>query len=259
VIEAALAGGIAVLAYVVAVWVLSLLMKNASIMDIFWGPGFLLAAIVYATVAPDGFAGRQALVIALLAIWSVRLAGYILVRNAGLGEDYRYQRWRREAPEAFWWRSLFQVFLLQGGLCWVISAPLLLAVASDSPDEFTILDFVGIAAWTAGFLFEAIGDFQLARFKSDPASKGRVMDRGLWRFTRHPNYFGEATLWWGYFLIALATPWGWVTAFSPALMTFLLVRVSGAALLERGLRKRREGYEDYIRKTSAFVPWFPKP
>jgi steroid 5-alpha reductase family enzyme len=258
VIETALLGGLALFIYVFAAWLLSLVLGNASIMDIFWGPGFFVAAVVYVLASPDGFGGRQGLVLALVALWSLRLGAYILVRNAGHGEDYRYRKWRAESPETFWWRSLFQVFLLQGALCWVISAPLLLAAHSDSPDRFTIPDLLGAGLWVIGFLFEAIGDFQLARFKGDPNSTGKVMDCGLWKYTRHPNYFGEATLWWGYFLIAAATPWGWATAFSPALMTFLLVRVSGAALLESGLRRRREGYEDYMRRTSPFIPWFPQ-
>ncbi len=257
-LEAGLLGGLAILVYVCSIWLLSLAVRNASIIDIFWGPGFLLASIVYLLASPDGYAGRQVLVVALVAVWSLRLGAHIFVRNAGQGEDFRYQKWRESAPETFWWRSLFQVFLLQGLLCWTISMPLLVAIYSDEPSNLTPWDYLGLATWMVGFGFEAIGDYQLMAFKSDPDSRGRVMDRGLWRYTRHPNYFGEATLWWGYFLIAVSVPWGWLTGFSPTLMTFLLVRVSGAALLERGLKKRRPEYEDYIRRTSGFIPWAPK-
>jgi steroid 5-alpha reductase family enzyme len=253
--EAALLGSGVALAYVTAVWLLSLVLRNASIIDIFWGPGFLLAAVVYTLASPDGYGVRQALVVALVAAWALRLGGYILLRNAGHGEDSRYRSMRENAGEAFWWRSLLTVFLLQGTLLWIISAPLLAAVHSDDPDSLGVTDYAGAAVWAIGFGFEAISDWQLALFKRDPANKGKVMDRGLWRYTRHPNYFGEAVLWWGYFIIAAGTDWGWVSVFSPALMTFLLLRVSGVAMLERGMTKRRPGYEDYIRRTSAFVPW----
>ena len=256
--EAGLLGLVVVAAYVTAVWPLSLILRSASIIDIFWGPGFLLAAAVYAFASPDGFSGRQALVTVLVAAWASRLGGYILLRNAGHGEDFRYQKMRESAGEAFWWRSLLTVFLLQGALLWIISAPLLAAVRSEEPGSLAVTDYAGAAVWAIGFGFEAIGDWQLTRFKREPANKGKVMDHGLWRYTRHPNYFGESVLWWGYFIIAAGTDWGWATVFSPALMTFLLLRVSGVAMLERGMTKRRPGYEEYIRRTSAFVPWRPR-
>jgi steroid 5-alpha reductase family enzyme len=258
VLDAALLGGLVVLAYVAGIWVLSLAVRNASIMDVFWGPGFLLAALAYLLASPDGDSGRQALVVALVAIWALRLGAHIFVRSRGQGEDPRYRKWREENPETFWYRSLYRVFLLQGALLWVISAPLLFAITSDEPDSTTLLDLLGFAVWLTGFVFEAVGDYQLVVFKSDPESRGKVMDQGLWKYTRHPNYFGEATLWWGYFIIALSVPWGWVTIFSPAIMTYLLVNVSGAALLERGLKKSRPGYDDYVRRTSAFIPMLPK-
>jgi steroid 5-alpha reductase family enzyme len=256
--EAALLGFGTAAAYVTAVWLLSLILRNASIIDIFWGPGFLLVGGVYTLASPDGYTGRQVMVMALVAAWALRLGGYILLRNAGHGEDFRYQKMRENAGEAFWWRSLLSVFLLQGALLWIISAPLLAAVHSDDPGSLGVTDYAGAAVWAFGFGFEAIGDWQLAQFKRDPTHKGKVMDHGLWRYTRHPNYFGEAVLWLGYFIIAAGTDWGWVTVFSPALMTFLLLRVSGVAMLERAMTKRRPGYEEYIRRTSAFVPWRPR-
>ena len=245
-------------AYVTAVWLVSLALKNASIIDIFWGPGFAVLTIVYAVLSDDGYSQRQLLVLALVSVWSLRLAGHILTRNAGHGEDYRYVKMRERAGDAFWWRSLVTVFFLQGVLLWIISAPLLVAVHSNDPDHRAITDYIGAAIWTIGFFFEAVGDFQLVRFKANPENKGKVMDRGLWRFTRHPNYFGDATLWWGYFIIAAGTPWGVTTVFAPAIMTFMLLRVSGVAMLERTIGRRRPGYDEYIRKTSAFIPMPPK-
>lgn len=244
--------------YVTLVWLLSLALKNASIIDIFWGPGFAVLAIAYAILSDDGYSGRQTLVIALVCVWSLRLGAHILTRNAGHGEDYRYVKMREHAGDAFWWRSLVTVFFLQGALLWIISAPLLVAVHSDEPDGFAITDYIGAAVWAIGFFFEAVGDFQLVRFKSNPENKGKVMDRGLWRYTRHPNYFGDALLWWGYFIIAAGTPWGFATVFGPVIMTFMLLRVSGVAMLERTIGRRRPGYDEYIRRTSAFIPMPPK-
>jgi steroid 5-alpha reductase family enzyme len=245
-------------AYVTSIWLLSVVMRNASIIDIFWGPGFVLLTIVYALLSDDGFTDRQWLIVALVSIWGLRLGAHIFTRNTGHGEDYRYQKMRENAGDAFWWRSLFTVFFLQGILLWIIAWPLLVAVHSGEPDTLIVTDYIGAAIWLIGFSFEAIGDWQLVRFKSDPGNKGKVMDRGLWRFTRHPNYFGDATLWWGYFIIAAGTGWGLLTVFSPALMTFLLLRVSGVAMLERTIKKRRPEYEDYERRTSAFFPLPPK-
>ncbi len=246
----------AVLAYVTAIWLLSLRLRNASIIDSFWGLGFVLLATLY-HVTLDGYPGRSVLITTLVLIWGLRLSLYIGVRSAGKGEDYRYRRWREQAGDAFWWISYFRIFLLQGAALWVISMPLLVAIINNDPDHFTVLDVLGTLVWAIGFIFEAVGDWQLMRFKADPTNEGKVMDRGLWRYTRHPNYFGDATLWWGYFLIALTTPEGWITIFSPIFMTFLLVRVSGAALLERNLKKTKPGYEEYVKGTSAFFPWFP--
>jgi steroid 5-alpha reductase family enzyme len=240
-----------------ALWLLSLALKNASIVDVFWGLGFVLLAAVY-FVAADGFAGRKLLVLALVAVWGLRLSGYIGWRNRGKGEDYRYARWREQAGERFWWTSLLQVFLLQGLLMWVISMPVLAAQSADEPDSLTVVDFLGTAIWAVGFFFEAVGDWQLARFKSDPANAGKVMRSGVWAYTRHPNYFGDATQWWGLYVIAAGASDGYWTLFSPVLMTVLLLRVSGVALLERAQVRTKPQYADYIESTSAFVPWFPR-
>lgn len=245
------------LAMMLALWLLSLALKNASIVDIFWGAGF--AVIALATFAlSDGYWPRKVLIISLAAIWGFRLASYIGWRNAGKGEDFRYQAMRKRHRDRFALVSLFTVFALQGLLMWVISLPLQFAQLSREPARLTWLDFLGALLWAIGLSFEAIGDWQLARFKADPANKGKVMDRGLWAYTRHPNYFGDALLWWGFFLVALATPRGWWTVISPLLMTTLLIKVSGVALLEKTLVKTRPEYRDYVRRTSAFFPLPPK-
>ena len=236
-------------------WQLSLRLRDASIVDIAWGPFFLLQAAVYATLRPDGFDGRQLLVLGLVAVWAVRLATHIAARHAGKGEDDRYARWRRQHGEAWPLRSLFQVFWLQGLLAWIIGAPLL--VAMSAPDGWTPFDAIGAGIWLIGFLFEAVGDYQLTAFIRDPANRGRTMRSGLWRYTRHPNYFGDATQWWGLWLIAAGLG-GWWAVLGPIAMTVLLVRVSGAGLLEQTITDRRPDYADYLRTTSAFIPLPPK-
>jgi steroid 5-alpha reductase family enzyme len=250
-------GGLAILGLMVTLWVVSLLLKNASIVDIFWGPGFVLANWIYFVLADDGFAGRKALISVLVTLWGLRLGLYILYRNWGKPEDFRYQKWRDENGAAWWWRSFFKVFLLQGLLMWIISVPLLAAQVRSTPARLTFLDGLAVLVWVVGFFFEAIGDLQMARFKADPSNKGKVLDRGVWRTTRHPNYFGDAAQWWGFFLIAAAGGGAW-TVYSPILMTLLLLRVSGVALLEKTLKETKPQYAEYVASTSAFVPWFPR-
>jgi steroid 5-alpha reductase family enzyme len=255
--SAFLGAGLLTLACVTALWLLSLSLANASIIDIYWGLGFVLANGAYHLLLPGGDPLRKSLLTALVTIWGLRLALHILRRNWGKPEDYRYQAWREANGAIWWWKSYLQVFLLQGALLWMISTPLLAAHAAIQPVGLTWLDAAGAAVWLVGFIFEAGGDWQLARFRADPANRGKVMQSGLWRYTRHPNYFGDALQWWGFFLIALGVPGGWLTVFSPLLMTFLLTRVSGAALLEQNLRQK-PGFAEYTRRTSAFIPWFPK-
>ncbi|MGB4862263.1 MAG: DUF1295 domain-containing protein, partial [Tepidiformaceae bacterium] len=186
------------------------------------------------------------------------LTGYLFWRNAGKEEDYRYRAMRRRWGPRFPIISLVTVFGFQGVLMWLVSMPVQVAQLSGMPESLGVIDYGGAAVWVVGFLFEAIGDFQLARFKADPANHGHVMDRGLWKYTRHPNYFGNALLWWGLFLIALSRPENAVVIFAPIIMTVLLTRVSGVPLLEASLRRRREGYADYIARTSSFIPMPPK-
>jgi len=258
-------GVLIILGLMTALWIVSLILRNSSIVDIFWGTGFVIVNWVYFAFTPDGFAARKWLIVTVVTIWGLRLSLYILGRNWGKGEDFRYRKWREEAGGAWWWRSFFKVFLLQGLLLWIISAPLLAAQVSATParlvlskvEGLTVLDFVAIAVWAIGFFFEAVGDWQMARFKANPANKGQVMRTGVWRYSRHPNYFGEATMWWAYYLVAAAGGGLW-TIFSPFLMTLLLLRVSGVALLEKSLKETKPKYKDYVETTSAFVPWFPR-
>jgi steroid 5-alpha reductase family enzyme len=255
-LEAYSLAGLAILALMLALWAASLALRDASIVDIFWGAGFIVCTWMYFALTPQGFAERKWLTCALVTVWGLRLSVYILQRNRGRGEDYRYRAWREQAGERWWWVSLFKVFLLQGALLWVISIPLLRAQASPAPDRLVWLDAVGLVVWCLGFIFEAVSDWQLQRFKADPAKRGKVLQQGLWRYTRHPNYFGDASVWWGYYLLAAAAG-SWWTIYSPMLMTILLLRVSGVAMLDRSLAQSRPGYREYMQTTSAFIPWRP--
>lgn len=241
-----------ILSLMFVLWIISLGLKNSSIVDIFWGTGFVISSWVYFVFTPDGFITRKLLLCTLTTIWGLRLSIYILWRNWRKGEDFRYRVWRKEAGNQWWWRSFFKVFFLQGILMWIISAPLLAAQLKATPDKFTIVDFLAILVWVIGFFFEAVGDWQLARFKANPANKGKVMFSGVWRYTRHPNYFGDATQWWAYYLLALVAGGFW-TIFSPVIMTIFLLRVSGVALLEKTLKENRPGYKEYIEMTSSFI------
>jgi steroid 5-alpha reductase family enzyme len=251
-----LLSGTAILLLMTLLWLLSLTLKNASIVDIFWGVGFILIVWLVFALAPQGYLPRRQLVALLVTVWGVRLTLHIGSRNWGKPEDFRYARWREENGPRWWWVSYFKVFLLQGLIMWVLSTPLIAAQTSGFPVILTPLDILGMCIWGAGLLFEAVADAQLAHFKKNPINRGRILTSGLWKFSRHPNYFGEAVLWWGYYLLALAAGAGW-TIFAPILMTFLLVKVSGVAILENTL-KSKPGYTEYIQNTNAFVPWFPK-
>ena len=237
-------------------WAVCTVRRNVGLVDIFWSVFFLLAAGSYAIAAtPTG--PRATLVLALVAAWAVRLAAYLAARNWNAPEDHRYQAIRARNQPNFEWKSLYLVFGLQGLLAWIISAPLAAAVGSPAP--LGPLDWAGALLAAFGIVFESVADAQLARFRRDPANAGRALDTGLWRYTRHPNYFGEALDQWGLWLTALDAPHGLPTALGPALMTWLLLRVSGVAMLERRLVETRPAYADYVRRTSAFLPWPPKP
>jgi steroid 5-alpha reductase family enzyme len=242
---------------VTIIWLVSRRLGDVSIVDVAWGG--LGAAIAFVSfIAAEGAAPRHVLITGMAMAWGFRLSNHIGRRKWGKPEDFRYAAMRARDPDGFPTRSLFTVFLLQAVLMWAISAPVQLVHAGIIPGELRLLDFLGLAVWTVGFAFETVGDRQLRLFLADPANGGKVMDRGLWRYTRHPNYFGDSLIWWGIFLVAASTPWGWVTVFSPLLMTFFLLKVSGVPLLEEALAERREGYREYMERTSSFVPWPPK-
>lgn len=240
----------AILLFAFGGWLASLVKNDVSIVDSLWSLFFLLAACIYAGVAP-ATGPRATLMLVLTGIWALRLSIHLTWRNWGETEDRRYQAIRARNQPGFAWKSLYLVFAFQAVLAWVIAAPLAAAIGGSVP--LTVLDWIGVGVWLFGFGFETIADWQLARFKADPANHGRVMDRGLWRYTRHPNYFGEACLWWGFYLIALAAG-GWWTLFAPLLMSVLLLKVSGVALLERDIVERRPAYRDYMACTNAFLP-----
>lgn len=238
-------------------WGASVVRRDASLVDRMWSLMIAGPTLVY--VAQAGATGPRALAVQVLVLaWGVRLAAYITWRNWGHGEDRRYQAIRARNQPHFALKSLLFVFALQMVLAWIVSAPTLAAVAGRG--GFGALDVAGIAVALAGFLFETIGDAQMAAFKRQPANRGRVMDRGLWRYTRHPNYFGEACFWWGLWLLALAAGGlaaAW-TVLSPLLMTVLLLKVSGVAMLEKDIGERRPAYRDYIARTNAFIPGPPR-
>ncbi|MFI5316117.1 MAG: DUF1295 domain-containing protein [Myxococcota bacterium] len=247
------ANALLVAALMLATWLLSVWLRNASIVDVVWGPGFAALALATAALA-HGAPARRSLIAALAAIWGLRLGAYLFWRNHGKPEDFRYQAMRRRWGTRFPLVSLATVFLLQGVLMFAISLPLQIAQLAAEPAQLGSTDALGALLWLVGMGFESGGDWQLARFRADPANAGRVLDSGLWRYTRHPNYFGDALVWWGFFAIAAATPGGVYTVVSPVVMTVLLRRVSGVSLLERSLARRKPGYAEYMARTPPFVP-----
>jgi steroid 5-alpha reductase family enzyme len=236
-------------------WLLSLYLRNVAIVDSLWSLMFMLAGYSYALEA-SATAPRSVLVLSLLSLWALRLSLYITWRNWGHGEDRRYQTIRARNEPHFAFKSLYLVFLLQALLAWIISLPLYGAIQNAAP--LGPLDYAGIALWLLGFVFEAGGDWQLARFKAQKGSQGKVMERGFWRLTRHPNYFGDFCIWWGLYLLAVSAG-AWWSLPGPLLMSVLLMRVSGVTLLEKDIGERRPQYADYIRRTNAFFPGPPKP
>lgn len=252
----AAAGGV-IAALMLLTWLISVLVNDASIVDIVWGFGLVVAT--WTTYIVGDPTARGLLTAVLVSIWGLRLTIYLAWRNLGKPEDHRYQAMRRKHPDSFWLRSLLTVFLLQGALMWIVAlAPVSTQVPpADGSVGLGWVDYLGAGIWLIGLVFETVGDLQLARFKSQPGSKGKVMDRGLWRYTRHPNYFGDFCVWWGLFLIALANG-AWWAVVSPIVMSVLLLRVSGVRLLEKGIVRRRPEYARYIETTNAFFPGPPR-
>ncbi|MEZ4415284.1 MAG: DUF1295 domain-containing protein [Gemmatimonadota bacterium] len=238
-------------------WLASLVLRDASIVDLFWGVGFICVASYYARSSGPS-TGRGLLTLVLVAVWGLRLSIHLAWRNVGHGEDFRYRSMRERWGARFPWVSLLTVFWLQAAVLWLVSFPLYQAQRGYSRAPLGVLDLIGLVVWATGFLFEAVADRQLARFRRDPANAGTVLDRGLWRYSRHPNYFGDALVWWGFALIGLGAPGGWWILVSPLLMTVLLMKISGVTLLERTLVETKPDYLHYTDKTPAFFPWFPR-
>lgn len=247
------ASAVLVLGLMTVLWLASIRLRDVSIVDPWWSIGFLLVTAY--TALRTGLTPGKTLLLAAVTVWALRLWWHLLRRSRGKPEDPRYAAFRaRYGSERYWWVSFFQVFLLQGLLVMMISAPLQVAAAARPPDPIGVADVVGLVVFLAGFAFEMTADAQLQSFRDDPSRLGQVLDTGLWRLSRHPNYFGEAVLQWGLWIVSLDAPWGWATVAAPVLMTFLLLRVSGVTMLDAHLTSTRPGYADYVRRTPAFVP-----
>ena len=246
-----------ILALVTLLWIWSVFIKNVSIVDIFWGFGFVVVNAFYIFMSGE-LNARKILILTLVSIWGLRLAIYLAIRNIGKGEDFRYQEFRRNyGPKRYWWFSFFQTFLLQGVLIMIVSLPFLGINSSDSAGDLKVLDYIGIVVWLIGFIFEAGGDFQLVRFKRRSKNKGKVLNTGFWKYTRHPNYFGDSAVWWSYAIFSIAAGSYWPIIGS-IIMTILIIKISGVSLLEKTLKDTKPQYRDYIQKTNSFFPWFPK-
>ncbi|MCG8672437.1 MAG: DUF1295 domain-containing protein, partial [Pseudomonadales bacterium] len=251
------------LTQVTFLWALSVKLKDASIIDIYWGFGYVnvvgVCVLVNALNSEFSFSPVQWLLAALVTIWGMRLTLHLGRRNIGKGEDYRYAAMRRSGGPKWWLQSYVTVYLLQMSLMLLICLPVYWVLSSPQAPELGKLELIATLLWLVGFFFESVGDYQLDQFKRNRRSSTQILDTGLWRYTRHPNYFGDALQWWAFFLFAVNIDGGWMTIISPIIMTLFLVKVSGVALLEKGLQKTKPHYADYVSKTPAFIPWFPKP
>lgn len=258
-LELLLATAVLVLSVVIVLWGLSIAIRDVSIIDMAFSS--LIAGVVAFIYWYSSASGQAAtLTLGLVIIWALRMTVYLVNRNWGHGEDVRYTKLRSWVPEGwpFYWFSLRQVFLLQGAVIWVLTLPQQIAFVSAPETAMTIIGWIGVALWGIGFFFETIGDWQLSRFRADPSKKGTVLNTGLWRYTRHPNYFGELAQWWGLLLIVAHVPWALVGAMGVAIYSWLVVRVTGKATLEKKMSREKPEYAEYVRRTSGLIPWFPK-
>ena len=239
--------------YMTALYLLALRRKDNSIADVAWGPGFILVAW-FTFILYGSFTLRQLTACFLVLIWGLRLSVRIYLRNSGKGEDARYRKWREEWGKSFIIRSYLQVFLLQGGILLLNITPVLFinTYATGNPG---LMDLLGVFLWMMGFCFESLADWQLDRFIKNPDNRGKIMNQGLWRYSRHPNYFGEVTMWWGIYILALSVPWGWVSVIGPLTISYIILFVSGVPMTERFMEDN-PAFADYKRRTSAFIPWF---
>ncbi len=244
---------VAVFLYMSLGFGVSLALKRNDIADIFWGLGFVFLALLSLGWSLP-LEERTAWVVFMVILWAARLSGHIALRNRGKTEDFRYKAWREQWGKTFYWRSFLQVWMLQGFFMLIIASPVCVAILAD-PLELGWIEYIGAMIWAFGFWFEAVADLQLMQFKSRPENRGKFIQSGLWSFSRHPNYFGEALVWWGVFLFALRVPYGWMTVMGPALLTYLLRYVSGVPMLERKYEGNPE-FESYKARVPAFVPNF---
>jgi steroid 5-alpha reductase family enzyme len=244
-----------ILVYMTLVFVIAVAKKNNAIVDTAWGLGFILLALFNLFYRP-GITARQMLVTLLIVLWGLRLAHYLYCRNKNRPEDFRYAKWRQEWGKSWVLRSYLQVFILQGVIMLVIALPLFI-LHRDDGGQLGVLEVLGGLVWLIGYLFQSIGDVQMLFFKKDAANKGKIITHGLWKYTRHPNYFGEALMWWGIFLIVAKIPYGWMGIISPLVISILLLGVSGVPLLEKKYEDNRD-FQEYAKRTSIFLPWFPK-
>ena len=253
--------GIAVLIALTLLWLLSLRLRDASIIDVFWGFGFVLCNWVTLILIDNEIHPRQWLVHGLVTLWGLRLSIHLLIRNTGKGEDSRYKRWREQGGPRWWLKSAYRIYAFQGVILLVVAAPLILVNSEARQSDLGWLDLFGAGVWLTGFLIEVIADQQLTLFISskntaDDTLEGKVLDTGLWHYSVHPNYFGDALQWWGIWLIALSVPLGYLSIIGPLLMTLVFMGISNG-VLERSLSKRRPGYANYLKRTSHFIPWPP--
>lgn len=244
-----------IIIYMIIWFFISQLLRRNDIADIAWGPGFIVTALS-AMIYSNGTTQRGFIGLFLVSLWALRLAIHVFLRNRGKSEDARYKKWRQDWGKQAVIRAFFQIFLLQGLLIIIISLPVTLIITSKQ-NSLGVFDFLGICIWLTGFFFEAVGDYQLMKYKKNPENKGKIMSQGLWRYTRHPNYFGEVVLWWGIYIIALSVPQGWAAILGPVTITFLILKVSGIPLLEEKYKDNPE-FQTYKRKTSAFFPLPPE-
>ncbi|MFX1402471.1 MAG: DUF1295 domain-containing protein [Promethearchaeota archaeon] len=257
---------IALLIYIFIAFIVGTIKKNNAIMDIFYGPAYFVVAITSFTlnlVIFSTYNVRQIIVTTLVLIWAIRLAVYVYIRNKGKPEDYRYKAMRERWKKNIAIKSFFKIYLFQGIIVFLVCIPAWFVNISENPHFISLFDFSGITLWLGsiiwliGFLFETIADFSLYKFLQNPSNKGKIMDKSVWKYSQHPNYFGEVTQWWGLFVIALAVPYGFITFIGPAYITFQIIKVSGIRLLDKRF-KGNEEYAAYKERTSSFIPWFPK-
>lgn len=253
-IELYVYAGATVLIVVSVLWMVSVAVRDASIIDVFWGLLFVAMAWALFGLQLDAATLKPFIFLFLVTVWGLRLAVHLSARNLGEGEDTRYKLWRHHGGENWWLKTYWRIYLFQGGLALVVATPVI--AAFYGPDNLSILSWIGVIVWAAGLGMESTADIQLNRFRADPASEGKVMDVGLWQYSRHPNYFGDALMWWGLGLFTLS-PVTWWSLIGPLAMTVIFLSLSNT-VIERGLKKRRPDYEAYIERTSAFVPWPPK-